>query len=336
MIRASYYLLVVLFIALVSCRPEPPDIMTVTGPVSVKKMGKTLHHEHILVDFIGADSTGYHRWNREEVVKKVLPYLLEARDLGYKTIMECTPAFLGRDPELLKMLSEKTGMYFVTNTGLYSAYDGKYIPEELQTKTAKELAALWIDEAKNGIEGTGVYPGFIKIAVERGPLNELNRKVVEAACITHKATGLVIMSHTGPALPALQQLEILKEYGVDPSAFIWTHANNEKDWAKLLEAARMGVFIAFDGFAPDKVDEYLDFILYMKKHGQLPQVLLSHDAGWYSPGEPDGGNFRGYSDIETYLIPAMEKAGIAQFDLFQLFFRAPADAFRIRELPVQQ
>ncbi|MFV0266236.1 MAG: hypothetical protein ACK5HT_03780, partial [Draconibacterium sp.] len=149
------------------------------------------------------------------------------------------------------------------------------------------------------------------------------------------ATGLVIMSHTGPALPAFQQLEILKEYGVDPSAFIWTHANNEKDRAKLLEATRMGVFIAFDGFKPDKVDEYLDFILYMKKHGQLPQVLLSHDAGWYSPGQPDGGDFRGYSDIETYLIPAMEKAGIAQFDLFQLFFRAPADAFRIRELPVQ-
>nr|WP_262909927.1 phosphotriesterase [Maribellus sp. CM-23] len=309
--------------------------MTVTGPVSIKKMGKTLHHEHILVDFIGADSTGYHRWNRDEVVKKVLPYLLEARDLGYKTIMECTPAFLGRDPVLLKMLSEKTGMYFVTNTGLYSAYEGKYIPEELQKKTAEELAAIWIDEARNGIEGTGVYPGFIKIAVERGPLSELNRKVVEAACIAHKATGLVIMSHTGPALPALQQLEILKEYGVDPSAFIWTHANNEKDWEKLLEAARMGVFIAFDGFKPDKVDEYLDFILYMKKHGQLPQVLLSHDAGWYSPGQPDGGDFRGYSDIETYLIPAMEKAGIAQFDLFQLFFRAPADAFRIRELPVQ-
>ncbi|MCK3684490.1 phosphotriesterase [Maribellus sp. YY47] len=336
MTRASSFILIVLFISLISCRPEPPDFMTVTGPVSVKKMGKTLHHEHILVDFIGADSTGYHRWNREEVVKKVLPYLLEARDLGYKTIMECTPAFLGRDPELLKMLSEKTGMYFVTNTGLYSAYDGKYIPEELQKKTAEELAALWIDEAKNGIEGTGVYPGFIKISVNPGPLSELNRKVVEASCITHKATGLVIMSHTGPAIPAFEQLEILKKYGVDPSAFIWTHANNEKDREKLLEAARMGVFIAFDGFAPDKVDEYLDFILYIKKHGQLPQVLLSHDAGWYSPGEPDGGDFRGYSDIETYLVPAMEKAGIAQFDLFQLFFRTPADAFRIRELPVQQ
>lgn len=329
MIRTSSYILIVLFISLISCRPEPPKFMTVTGPVSVKKMGKTLHHEHVLVDFIGADSTGYHRWNRDTVVKKVLPYLLEVRDMGYNTFMECTPAFLGRDPELLKILSEKTGMYFVTNTGLYSAYNGKYIPEELQKKTAEELAAIWIDEAKNGIEGTGVFPGFIKISVNPGSLTNLNRKIVKAACLTHKETGLVIMSHTGPAVSAYEQLEILKENGVAPSAFIWTHANNETDREKLLKAARMGVFIAFDGFAPDKVDEYVDFILFMKKHGQLQQLLISHDAGWYSPGEPDGGNFRGYTDIETHLIPALENVGIAQFDIYQLLIKNPQNAFGI-------
>ncbi len=208
-----------------ACNTKESRIITVTGEIPASAMGKTLHHEHVLVDFIGADSTGYDRWSKDSVVEKVLPYLLEIKKLGYKTLVECTPAYLGRDPQLLKMLSEKSGIQIITNTGYYSAVGGKYIPKHGYTETAEQLADRWIDEAKNGIEGTGIYPGFIKISVESGNLEEINRKVVEAACITHKATGLVIMSHTGLAVPAFQQLEILEKNGVSPSAFIFTHAN---------------------------------------------------------------------------------------------------------------
>ena len=57
---------------LFSCQKPDPKIITVDGAIPASAIGKTLHHEHLLVDFIGADSTGYHRWNRDEVVKKVL------------------------------------------------------------------------------------------------------------------------------------------------------------------------------------------------------------------------------------------------------------------------
>lgn len=336
MIKFRPLLFVSILLFLFSCSPDPVTVITVTGRISATEMGKTLSHEHLLVDFIGADSTGYHRWNKTEVVKKVLPYLKEIHDLGYKTFVDCTPAYLGRDPELLKILSEKSGVKIITNTGYYSAYDGKFIPEFAKTETAEQIAAHWINEAKNGIEGSGIYPGFIKISVERRPLTELNKKIVRAACIAHRETGLTIMSHTGPALPVFQELEILKQYKVHPSAFIWTHANNEKDFNKLLEAAKTGAFISFDKFTPEDVDEYVEFALFMKKHGQLPRVLFSHDAGWYSPGEPDGSEFKGFTDIDKYLIPALEKAGISQFDLFQLFYKNPADAFQIRKRLIQE
>jgi phosphotriesterase-related protein len=293
-------------------------------------MGKTLHHEHILVDFIGADSTGYYRWNKDSVVEKVLPYLFEIKKLGYKTLVECTPAYLGRDPELLKMLSEKSGIQILTNTGFYSAVGGKFLPEYAFNETAEQLAKRWIDEAKNGIEGTGIYPGFIKIAVERASLEEINRKVVEAACITHKAIGLVIMSHTGLAVPAFQEIGILKQHGVDPSAFIWTHANNETDFNKHIEAAKMGVWIAFDKFEPSQVDRFVEFAILMKKEGLLNKVLFSHDGGWYKPGEPNGGEFRGFTDIETFLIPALEKSGLSQHDVYQIFTTNPAEAFKVK------
>ncbi|MBN1986372.1 MAG: phosphotriesterase, partial [Prolixibacteraceae bacterium] len=192
-----------------------------------------------------------------------------------------------------------------------------------------QLAERWINEARNGIENTGVYPGFIKIAVDRGPLEEINRKVVEAACITHKATGLTIMSHTGPALPAFQELEILKKQGVHPSAFIWTHAHNETDQSKPLEAARMGAWIAYDNFTPENLDKFVQFALQMKKEGLLHKLLFSHDAGWYRPGEPNGGDFRGFTAIEESLIPALEKNGLSQQDIHQLFTLNPTEAFKI-------
>ena len=321
---------------LFSCQKPDPKIITVDGAIPASAIGKTLHHEHLLVDFIGADSTGYHRWNRDEVVKKVLPYLKEIKELGYETLVECTPAYIGRDPILLQQLSEKSGIKLLTNTGYYSAVNAKFLPEHAFTETAEQLAKRWIDEAENGIEDTGVYPGFIKIAVERKPLEEINRKVVEAACITHLATGLTIMSHTGLSAPAFQQLEILEEYGVHPSAFIWTHAHNEPDFNKHIEAARRGCWIAFDNFKPERLDRYIEFAQLMKKEGLLNSVLFSHDAGWYRPGEPDGGKFRDFTAIQKILIPELEKNGFVQQDIFNLFTANPARAFRVEKRMLEQ
>jgi phosphotriesterase-related protein len=320
----SFFAIILLF----ACsNTKEPQIITVNGKISSGALGKTLHHEHLLVDFIGADSTGYHRWNKDSVAEKVLPYLLEIKNRGYKTLVECTPAYLGRDPELLKMLSEKSGLQLITNTGYYSAVDAKFIPEHGFTETAQQLARRWIDEAENGIEETGIYPGFIKIAVDPRPLEEINRKVVEAACITHKATGLTIMSHTGLAAPAFQQLEILNEHGVHPSAFIWTHAHNEPDFNKHFEAAAMGAWIAFDNFNPDRLKRFVKFALEMKSRGLLHKLLFSHDAGWYKPGEPGGGSFRGFTEIENILVPALRNKGLSQKDIHQLFVANPAEAF---------
>ncbi len=124
-------------IVIITCRPGPREyIMTVNGPESPGKMGITLEHEHILVDFIGADSTGYFRWNRDSVIKKAMPVVLEAKENGVRTIVECTPAWLGRDPLLLKSLSRASGVNFITNTGYYGAVNNKYLPSGFYTMSA--------------------------------------------------------------------------------------------------------------------------------------------------------------------------------------------------------
>jgi phosphotriesterase-related protein len=305
-------------------------IMTVTGPVPSNEMGATLTHEHILVDFIGADSISEQRWDREKVKEKALPFLLQIKKLGCKTLIECTPEFIGRDPLLLKSLSESSGLNILTNTGYYGAGNNKYLPRYAYTETADQLAARWIGEWNNGIKGTLIKPGFIKIGVANGSLSELHKKLVVAAARTHLKTGLTIASHTGPAIPAFEQLEILRQEGVAPEAFIWVHAQAEKDLRNHIKAAGMGSWISLDGLNDKNAEEYVKMIKNLKENKLLDKVLLSHDAGWYHPGEANGGEFRGFTTLFEKLVPLLKKEGFSEKEINQLVIANPAKAFTMR------
>ena len=329
-------ILVVMTAFLFSCQHDDSKIMTVTGEIPTSQMGVTLSHEHVLVDFIGADSISPDRYNREDVIKRVLPYFEALKQYNVHTFVDGTPQFLGRDPELLKELSEKTGINIITNTGWY-ATGNKFLPKEAYDLSAEEIAALWIDEAKNGIGDTGIKPGFIKIGVNI-PMTEMDVKIVKAACITHLATGLTIMSHTGLAAPAFSQLKILNEYGVDPSAFIWTHAMIEPKMELLLTAADMGTWIGLDNLTPEykMVARMMKILSYLKSTRRLDRVLISQDAGWYSPGEPNGGDFREYSTIFDTLMILLDKKGFTEDEMNQILVTNPEKAFTIRVRKLQE
>jgi phosphotriesterase-related protein len=325
--RHFIFLLLIVF----ACQPKKENhhIRTVLGDIQPNEMGISLIHEHVLVDFIGADSTGYHRWDREEVIARVMPFLEEAKARGVKTIVECTPAYLGRDPLLLKELSEKSGIQFLTNTGYYGAVGGKYLPEMVEKASAEELAATWISEAKDGIEGTGIKPGFIKVSVNEGStLNDLDEKLVRAAALTHQATGLLIVSHTGPWATAKAQIDVLQSMEVDLGHFVWVHAQNEKDFSAYDMAHELGVWISLDGIVWD-VPGHLERLKYCKAKGLLDRVLVSHDAGWYSPGEANGRDFKGYTSLFDDLIPQLKTAGFTADDIDLLLVKNPRMAFSL-------
>lgn len=300
--------------------------------ISTDSMGLTLIHEHMLVDFIGADSVSPNRYSHEEVIDKVLPYLLEVKKYGVKTIFDCTPSYLAKDPVLLKKLTEKSGIQLITNTGLYGTQNGKFLPDYAFTETAEQLSERWIDEFKNEIEKTGIKPGFIKISVnEEDPLREMDAKLVRAAGLTFKETGLKIYSHTGTWKTAIQEVEILQNLGVDPSAFVWVHAQAEQDFQNYLDAAKLGVWISWDGIGWS-IDEYVERLLFAKKNGFLDQVLISHDAGWYDPAKPDGGDFVPFTNIFEKLMPTLNAQGFDESDWDLLLVGNPKRAFRNEQI----
>ena len=306
-------------------------VMTVMGRIDPDDIGFALTHEHVLVDFIGADQVSKDRYSEDAVFKKILPYLQQARALGCETLVECTPSYLGKDAALVKRLSKATGLHMLTNTGYYGAANDKFVPAHAYDENEDELSDRWVMEWEEGIDGTGIRPGFIKIGVDRESLSEIDEKLVRAAARTHLRSGLTIMSHTGFAIPALEEIAVLQEEGVHAMAWIWTHAQNEKDNEKHKIAAEKGAWIAFDGLNANekRLARDVKHLMAMKAYGLLDHVLLSHDAGWYRPGEPDGGKFRPFVDLFETFLPALRKHGFTQDQIDLMTIENPKRAFTI-------
>jgi len=282
-------------------------VMTVRGPVSPSSLGTTLVHEHALVDFVGADKVSRDRYDADEAFRVILPHLQQARRLGARTFVDCTPAYLGRDPRLLRKLSNATGLHIVTTTGYYGAAKDRFVPPQAYREEAPALAERWIREFDEGIEGTGIRPGIIKTGVDAGPLSAIDAKLVAAAALTHRATGLTIAAHTGSGVAALEELDVLAAHGVAPSAFIWVHAQNEQDPKIHQEAARRGAWVSFDGIGPKSIDRHVELVAGMARVRLLDRVLVSMDAGWYRVGEPGGGTYRPHDSLFTGFLPRVRK-----------------------------
>jgi phosphotriesterase-related protein len=307
-------------------------IMTVRGKVAASDMGIALTHEHALANFQSHSDwlRAPRAYDREEVIRRVLPHLERIRSLGCRTFVDATAVGLGRDARLLRELSERSGLHLLTVTGNYAAFDYKFLPDYVREDPAEALAERWIREWHAGIDGTDVRPGFIKLGFNGGALSDVEKKLVRAAAIAHRATGLTIGAHTGPAIAAYEELAILEKARVDPSAWIWIHAQNENDPTRYVDAARRGAWISLDGVSPKSLDTHADRILALRDKGLLGRVLASQDAGWYWVGEPGGGEFRPYDTVFTALIPALRRRGFTPEEIETLFVSNPAGAFAVQ------
>jgi phosphotriesterase-related protein len=322
-------------LSLPACKSPPHGeewLMTVRGRVPAREMGVTLTHEHALANFQPYDEwvRTPRRYDRDEVVRRVLPYLVRAAKHGCRTFVDATAVGLGRDPLLLRRLSEESGLHVLTATGNYAAADYKFLPQYVYEESAENLAARWITEWRDGIASTGIRPGFIKLGFNGGALSDVERKLIRAGAVAHRATGLTIGAHTGQAVAAYEELAELEAAGVDASAWIWIHAQNESDPARYLDAAQRGAWISLDGVSPDSVGTHVDRVIGLRDAGLLNRVLVSQDAGWYSVGQPQGGEFRPYDTLFTSFIPALRTRGFGDSEIAQVLVQNPARAFAVR------
>ena len=312
-------------------------VMTVLGPIAPDELGMTLAHEHCVVDFIGAEKAKAPRHDAEEALATILPHLQRLKERGCRTFVECTPNYIGRDVRLLKRLATATGLHILTNTGYYGAAGNKFLPQHAFTETADSLARRWLGEWREGIDATGIRPGFIKLGVENGKLSEVHVKLVRAAARAHLESGLTIAIHTGDGEAALDELRVLQEEGVAPSALVWVHAQNDSGKIQI-EAAKRGAWVSLDGFGEKQRDRYKNFLKALRGENLLNRVLLSHDHFWSVEGQGErgtlklhsGGAANAFEAIFTHLLPDLRESGFTEPERRQLTVYNPAEAFRIR------
>jgi len=302
-------------------------IMTVKGPVSPGNLGLTLPHEHVFSIF-GKSPVRYPDYNQEKLMDSVVPYLNKLKSLGVKSIVDATAAYFGRHPELLKSISDETGINIITNTGYYAASGDKYVPKHAYNEDAMKISERWIFESQNSIDGTEIYPGFIKTAIDDGPVSDIDKKLIRAAALAHKTSGLVIQTHTGKNVQgAFEVLDVLAGNGVNPEAWIWIHAHHVGQPEDLMRAAKKGAWISFDGINEERSPHILKMTKHFKDEGLLNKILYSHDGNSFRRDETR----KDYHYLLTGFKEQFVTSGFGENDFVQITEKNPANAFAIKK-----
>jgi len=301
-------------------------IRTVLGDIAPDDLGLTLVHEHILCDFIGADKVSKERYDRKEVFSVMLPYLGEIHRSGVRGFVDCTPAYLGRDAQLLEDLSRASGIRILTNTGLYKE---PFLPKYAFVHSVDQIAGAWAHEIKRGIDGTPIKAGFIKIAVNPGEIIPIQQKIVRAAARCSLSIGATIACHTGEGVAAMHLLRILEDEGVNPNRLVIVHCDAIEDLKYHLEAANRGAWVEYDALSEQNAGRTLKLLDVMISNGYEGNILISQDAGWYNVGENHGGNIRNYAYLVRDFLGLLSEGGFSQDIKEKLLVSNPARAFEM-------
>jgi len=263
-------------------------VETVTGPISVELLGKTLIHEHFIFGYPGyqGDVT-LGPFKEDEALEAAIDVAQKMMSYGVRTVVDPTPNECGRDPIFLKKISEATGLQIICATGYYYEGEGAspYFKLRQAHRTADEdIYEMFKTEITEGIAGTGIKPGVIKLASGKGKISEYEKAFFRAAARIHKETGIVILTHTQKGTMGPEQAKMLIEQGVDPNKIIIGHMCGNTDPAYHKEVMDQGVRIGFDRFGVQVVagtpsdQERITTLLALLDEGYEDQILLAHDT----------------------------------------------------------
>ncbi len=304
-------------------------IQSVLGPISIEKLGLILPHEHLFTDLRGPDRPDYAQADPADVQRVMQPYLDEAWKAGVTALVECSTGGVGQNPVVLERLARNTGVAIVAPGGVYRE---QYMPAAVRKMAEDELTEWMQRQITHGIGETKVRAGFLKMAVSNEGVTENEAKALRAAARVAVATGAVIASHTsGPqsGANALQELDILASKGLPGNRFIWVHAQNETNMDYHRQVAQRGAYLSYDALAPDAEDKFVKLVLWALQAGLERQVLLSHDAGWYHAGEPNGGTQRGFTYLVEGFLPRLRREGVKEETIRTLTEENPKRAFAL-------
>lgn len=343
-------------------------VNSVTGTLSRNELGTVTPHEHIFINLSAFFDERPLRDIENPAEEKVKmehlgqlnrdPYalkdnlkmddyetqkkeILRFKKAGGKTIVDATMPGIGRDSKMLKKISVETGINVIMGTGYYV---GSTHPEALSSMTEEEIAEEMVKEITDGIDG--VKAGVIGEIGISEIFDDKERRVLRAAAIAHKKTGVGVLVHINPwTTNGIEAMNILLEKGVSPDRIAISHIDVEDREDYVLAMLKKGVYVEFDNFGKEyfvdleaRRDGYGCFvtdvqrIVFLKKlisMGYVNQILLSCDVCLKTLLRTYGG--WGYDHVLLNMVPMMKEFGITDADIETMINKNPVDFLCGRE-----
>jgi 5-phospho-D-xylono-1,4-lactonase len=233
---------------------EPRPVITVQGPVPFEQLGITDAHNHMWIEpVLGADSASPVLNQFAPILKELVQY----REKGGGTLLDCQPQGCGRDGNQLLALSNASGVNLVACTGIHRK---KYYPQNhwLWNAQAGKICDFLCSELEQGLLETlnvtsPVKAGFIKIALE-AVWTDCPQAAMEGAALAALKTKALIEIHTEKGALAEKACLYFMDLGLLPNQLALCHMDKRPDLGLQKELARLGVLLEYDTFYRLKYD----------------------------------------------------------------------------------
>ncbi|QMW65448.1 phosphotriesterase-related protein [Mumia sp. ZJ1417] len=314
------------------------EVQTFTGPVDEGVLGVTLIHEHVFVGHTELDLNFPHpEWDEAAAVETAVAGLDRLWDLGVRTVVDLTVLGLGRDVARVATVAARSRVRLVASTGYYTA---DVLPPYFHThgpglliNGPDPLVEMFLADIENGIAGTGVRAGMLKVVTDRAGRTPDVTRVMTAAAIAHQQTGVPITTHThAPSENGRDQLAFLGKHGVAPDRVIVGHCGDSEDLAYLRALADTGATLGMDRFGMEHLladEKRVRTVLALLPLGYADRMVLSHDAAFFSRVTPPSWRATHVpnwhmENVHRRIVPMLREGGASEADLEQMLVRNPA------------
>ena len=245
---------------------------TLRGPVDAGDLGPVLPHEHLPLHYFPLEHETFLPGCRSLVRGWCEGLLDELLETPFRTLVDVTPMGLGRDIALRREILGDRNLNVVMSTGFYL---DNHQPEWAKEKSAEELADMMVREIEEGIDGTDVRAGIIKLAPNAS--SGQSRKVCRAAVMASSRTGARITTHS--CRKNRETFDLLTSLGGDPESIYVGHADfvepEENEYVCKNRGHVLFTVWDIDYMIPDKL-MYKRFAELVDK-GYVENVLMSVD-----------------------------------------------------------
>ena len=307
-------------------------VRTVLGDIDPKDLGVTYAHEHLIIDspLIVEHWPHIHLPDVDAAVRELEP----CAAAGVGAVVDAMPAASGRDPVRLARISKGSGVHVVACTGLHTS---KYYEDLLWTveESAETLAGRFIADIVEGIdrydylgpavERTQHRAGILKVAVLEDAPTSRDRRVFEAAAVTHAATGVPILTHCEGGVGAIEQVELLTELGVPLDRVVISHTDKIADLGYHRDLLEAGVYLEYDQALRQGEGVRAGtgrIVAAMVEEGFAGQVMLATDGARRSLWSVYGG--LGLAWLATRFVEILEGLGVGSDAIDDMFVTNPA------------